>query len=271
MPDTEILLQVEAGVATILLANPSKLNALNPRHYALLRDMLSRVRLDESIRALLITGQGRAFCAGGDLDYLAGAGAEGRSRGEAASELMSTTCNPLILELQDLPVPVLTAINGATAGAGVGIALAADVVVAARSAYLYLPFAPKLGILPDLGATWFLPRLGGRARSLGMAMLGDRIPAEQAQQWGLIWSCFADAELAAESLSLARRLAQLPRGMAAELREAWRQAEVNSLAEQLEYERQRQTRLLDAPAFAAGLVAFAAARGRRQAEAASPQ
>src|SRR5438093_3511041 len=138
MTDTEILLQVGEGVATIQLANPGKLNALTPRHYALLHDMLSGVRSDESIRALLITGPGRAFCAGGDLDYLATAGSEGRSRGEAASELMSSTCNPLILELQDLPIPVLTAINGAAAGAGVGIALAADVVVAARSAYFYL-------------------------------------------------------------------------------------------------------------------------------------
>ena len=263
MNDDEIQLQVQEGIATLLLANPGKLNALTGGHYERMRSLLAQVRKDRSIRALMLTGQGRAFCAGADLDFLSKTQSEERSRGEIVSDLMWSTCNPLILELQEMPIPVLAALNGAVAGAGVGIALAADVVIAARSAYFYLPFAPKLGILPDLGSTWILPRIAGRARSLGMAMLGDKVAAEQALHWGLIWACVDDPELPAESLAMAQRLAQLPRGMAAELRAAWRHSEANGLAGQLEYERQRQAELLDGPAFKAGLDAFAAGRGRK--------
>jgi 2-(1,2-epoxy-1,2-dihydrophenyl)acetyl-CoA isomerase len=262
MNDDEIQLQVDEGVAIMVFANPRKLNALTDRHYARMRELLSRVRADASIRALLITGRGKAFSAGADLDYLGSAGTGGRSTGEVVADLMWSACNPLVLEIQELPVPVLTALNGVAAGAGVGIALAGDLVIAARSAYFYLPFAPRLGILPDLGSTWFLPRLAGRARSLGMAMLGDKIAADQALQWGLIWACVEDAALPAESMALARRLAQLPRGMAAELRAAWWHAEANGLAAQLDYERKRQSQLLDGPAFAAGVSAFQAARNR---------
>ncbi len=262
MNESEVQLIRDGEIATLLLANPGKLNALTAQHYERMRRLISLVRRDHSVRSLVVTGQGRAFCAGADLDFLGAAGQSERSRGEVISDLMWSACNPLILELRSLPIPVLVSLNGATAGAGVGIALAADLVIAARSAYFYLPFALKLGILPDLGSTWFLPRLAGRARSMGMAMLGDKIAAEQALQWGMIWACVDDAALQTETLALARRMAQLPRDMAPELREAWRHSEESSLAGQLEYERRRQSELLNSAAFEAGVAAFAATRGR---------
>lgn len=263
MNESEVQLTRDGEIATLLLCNPSKLNALTGQHYERMRDLIATIRRDPSIRALVLTGQGRAFCAGADLNFLGSSGETQRTRGEVISDLMWSACNPLILEIQALPIPVLTSLNGAVAGAGVGIALAADVVIAARSAYFYLPFASKLGILPDLGSTWFLPRLAGRARSMGMAMLGDKIDAEQALKWGLIWACVDDSALQSETEALARRIAQLPRSMALELREAFRQSEVNGLAGQLDYERKRQSELLDGAAFNAAVSTFTAARGGR--------
>lgn len=263
MHEHGVILEVADGVATITLDNPGKLNALSDLQYRTMRRWLARVRDDEAVSALVITGAGKAFCVGADLDYLERAGAAGRSLGEEVGELMATECNPLILELQALPVPVLAAVNGPVAGAGVGIALAADVVIAARSAFFYLPFASKLALIPDLGATWFLPRMTGRARSLALALLGDRLPAATAAEWGLIWSCVDDGELPAQTSALARRLAGLPRGLALEMRQAWERSGQNDLAAQLGHERDRQMGLLDSAQFREGLRAFHEKRAPR--------
>jgi 2-(1,2-epoxy-1,2-dihydrophenyl)acetyl-CoA isomerase len=157
-------------------------------------------------------------------------------------------------------VPVLTALNGPAVGGGVGLALAADIVVAARSAYFYLPSMPRLGLVPDLGATWFIHEQLGRSRALALTLLGDRLSAEQAAQWGLVWACVDDASLREESIKLARRLAALPAHAALETRRAYQAARANELPAQLAYEAARQRELIDRDSFAEGVRAFSERR-----------
>jgi 2-(1,2-epoxy-1,2-dihydrophenyl)acetyl-CoA isomerase len=263
MPDYQcVTLETDDGVAIVTLNQPEKRNPLSPRQAQELLDALDRVGADRSVRALLLTGAGKSFCAGANLDDMAagdGSGG-GKSLGESTFETMEALSNPVILALQDLPVPVLTALNGGAVGGGVGLALAADVVIAARSAYFYLPSMPRLGLVPDLGASWFLRRQLGRARAMGMTLLGERLSAEQAAQWGLIWKCVDDAGLRTESLALARRLAVLPAHAALETRCADHAAGGASLAAQLAYEAARQRELIDRDSFGEGVRAFAERR-----------
>lgn len=255
-PSSRVDLQFDDGLAIVTLNEPAKLNALSAALCAQLRQALARVREDRGVRALLLTGAGKAFCAGADLGAMAANDASGPSLGERTAEAMRAESNPLILELRSLPVPVLTALNGAAVGGGVGLALAADVVIAARSAYFYLPSMPRLGLLPDLGASWFLPARLGEARFMGLTLLGDRLPAEQAVQWGLIWACVDDALLRDEALKLARRLAAAPAHAALETRRAAQWARVQDLPAQLDFEAARQHELIDASSFAEGVSAF---------------
>lgn len=263
MPDNEITFESNQGIACITLNNPAKLNALKPEHYHRLRVLLAQVRSDDNIRAVLLTGTGKAFCVGADLDSLSSQDATSGTIGSRTAELMRCATNPLIQDMLELPVPILACVNGVVAGAGVGIALAADVVVAARSAFFYLPFVPRLGIIPDLGATWFLPRLTGKARALGMTLFGNRVPAQQAAEWGLIWSCIDDGAVLTDARLLVRQLADLPPGMALEARRAFQAADANGLAAQLDYERARQSVLLDSPSFKEGATAFIEKRAPR--------
>lgn len=249
-----LLHERDGGVAIVRLDLPERLNPLTVPLQQALRTCLARLRADPGVRALVLTGAGRAFCVGADLASM-DAGAPG-SLGQRTADAMEALSNPLIEDLRDLPFPVLCAVNGAAAGAGVGLALAADVVLAARSAYFYLPFMPRLGIVPDLGTTWFLERLVGRTRAIGMALLGERLPAEQAAQWGLVWACVDDAELGAQALAMAHRLARLPAHAAREIRAASESAAQQPLSAQLRYEAQRQRELLDRPEFAEGVRAF---------------
>jgi 2-(1,2-epoxy-1,2-dihydrophenyl)acetyl-CoA isomerase len=160
-------------------------------------------------------------------------------------------------------VPLVCAVQGAAAGAGVGMALAGDVVLAARSAYFYLPFIPKLGLVPDAGSTWFLAHLIGRARATSLTLLGDKLPAEQAQRWGLIAACVDDAELAQRALDTARRLAALPAHGVIETRAAFDAAQRNDLGQQLDWEATRQRELLDRDSFKEGVQAFFEKRAPR--------
>ena len=251
-----ITLAVDEGVATLTLNMPARLNALSESLQSEVIQALDSVAQDTSVRALRLTAAGRAFCVGADLSGLGADDAGGRSLGQRTADAMQALSNPLILALRALPVPVLVALNGAAAGAGAGLALAGDVLIAARSAYFYLPFIPKLGIVPDLGVTWFLPRLVGRSRAMALSLLGDRLSAEQAAQWGLVWACVDDAALEAESMALARRLAALPAHGVVEARAAYDHSERSNLAEQLHYEASRQRELLDRPTFAEGVQAF---------------
>jgi 2-(1,2-epoxy-1,2-dihydrophenyl)acetyl-CoA isomerase len=210
---------------------------------------------------LLITGAGRAFCAGAELkdDFLDGDTT--RSAGEQLDESMREDFNPWIMDLDELPIPVVTAVNGVAAGAGVGLALASDITVAARSASFVLTFCPKLGLIPDVGTTWFLPRRIGLARATALSLLGNKLDATTAAQWGLIWQCVDDDALADSAMQMARTLARLPSGMALELRRSLRQSQSNTLGVQLDYERERQCVLIESSAFTEGVNAF---REKRQ-------
>ena len=249
-----VLCDVEDGIVTLSLNLPHKLNPIAAELQQELRAQLARIRADRSVRALILTGAGKAFCVGADLGTMRDTG--GQSLGDATAEWMRTLSHPLIQDLRTMPVPVLCAVNGAAAGAGVGVALACDIVIAAKSAYFYLPFLPKLGIVPDLGCTWAIPRLVGPARTMGMALLDERVDADKAVQWGLIWASFDDERLLLEAQKIAQRLARLPAHAVIEARNALEASARHTLPEQLHYESERQRELIDQPAFAEGVAAF---------------
>src|SRR5213075_583177 len=230
------LVSVEASVETITLNRPDKLNSLNPEMHGRLRAALERAADDAQIRAVLLTGAGRGFCTGQDLAE------RDVSPGAPPIDLsvsLGSYYNPLIRRMRALPKPIVCAVNGVAAGAGANVALACDIVVAARSASFIQAFS-KIGLIPDSGGTYFLPRLVGTARAIGLAMLGERLIAEQAAEWGLIWQCVDDAELHETVEKLLRTLAGAPTaGLAATKRALYVSAE-NSLATQLDFERDLQ-------------------------------
>lgn len=252
----ELSSERDGDVAVLRITNAGRMNPLTVTLQEGLRAQLAGIREDRSVRALLLTGEGKAFCVGADLAGMGPQPGDTRSLGNWTADKMQELSNPLVQELRALPVPVVCALNGAAAGAGVGLALAADIVVAARSSYFYLPFLPRLGIVPDLGSTWFLSRLLGRARAAGLSLLGDRLAGEEAQRWGLVWSCVDDADLMPQALAVARRLAALPAHAVVEARRAFDAAEGRDLAGQLQYEADRQRELIDRPEFVEGVSAF---------------
>ncbi|WP_390347064.1 enoyl-CoA hydratase-related protein [Variovorax boronicumulans] len=258
-PQPCILCEQADGIVTLTLNLPHKLNPIAKDLQVELRDALERIRDDRTVRAVVLTGAGKAFCVGADLSAMAPPGEPGQTLGDQTAEWMQKLSNPLIETLRTLPVPVVAAVNGPAAGAGVGLALAADVTIAARSAYFYLPFLPKLGIVPDLGCTWAIPRRAGRARAMGMALLDERLSAGRAVQWGLIWACADDEQLMDEARAIAQRLARLarlPAHAVLEAREAFEASEHHTLKEQLHYESERQRALIDRPSFREGVSAF---------------
>jgi len=189
-----IRLEINKRDARLTLNRPEKLNAFNVAMHGEVRDALERVRAEKSVRVLVLTGAGRGFCAGQDLaDRAVAPGAAPVDLGQSIEKYYG----PLVLALRALPIPVICAVNGVAAGAGANIALACDIVIAASSAAFIEPFC-RLGLVPDTGGTYFLPRLVGTARAMGIALLGDRIPAQQAADWGLIWKCVDDAKFAEE-------------------------------------------------------------------------
>lgn len=254
----ELRLRRDGEVAVLTLDNPEKLNPITAAQQAGLRMLLAQVAADRDVRALVLTGAGRGFCAGADLSGLAGGagGPAGGSLGQRAAESMHAVLNRVVTDLRELPVPVVCAVNGVAAGGGLGYALAGDVVIAARSASFYLPFMARLGIVPDVGSSWFYQRLLGSARATALTLLADKLGAEQAVQWGLAWSCVDDDRLMDEAMSIARRLALLPAHAALETRRAFDAAALNTLPQQLHYEAERQRELLDRPEFAEGVRAF---------------
>lgn len=250
-----VRLDVHGNVGVLTFTNPQRMNPLSADLQSGSREILARIRETGSIRALVVTGEGRGFCVGADLNAMNGGDAD-QSLGNRVADIMYRLTNQLIMDLQKLPIPVVTVLNGAAAGAGVGLALAADIVVAARSAYFYLPFMPRLGLLPDAGCTWFLQRVVGRSRAMALSLLDERLSAEQAREWGLVWSVHDDGEVLEAGMALARRLAELPPNAARECRQAFDSAARTQLSEQLAYETERQRELLDQPAFAEGVSAF---------------
>ncbi|MBO9648101.1 MAG: enoyl-CoA hydratase/isomerase family protein [Variovorax sp.] len=196
-------------VAMLSLDRPASLNALDPDLLHALGFALNEA-LTHGAAGIVLKGEGRAFSAGADLRWFAGRSAQGPEAHAAALSEMLEIGGRIVQAFIKAPVPVVSAINGPCIGGALGIALATDVALAARSAYFCLPQVPKLGIVPDLGATWVLPRLVGRPRAMAISLLGDKIPAEQAEHWGMVWRCVDDAELQAQALATAHGLAAMP-------------------------------------------------------------
>ncbi len=257
----ELQLARDGDIAILTLDNPARLNPISATLQASLLRALADVAADNSIRALVLTGAGRAFCSGADLaGGISASNADGKSAGNRAADAMHAVTNRMVLDLRALPLPVVCAVNGVAAGGGLGLALAGDVVLAARSAYFYLPFMARLGIVPDVGSTWFYQRLLGSGRAAALTLLGDKLPADKAAAWGLVWDCVDDDQLMPQALATARKLATLPAHAALETRRAFDAAATSSLADQLAYEAERQRVLIDRPEFAEGVAAFLAKR-----------
>jgi 2-(1,2-epoxy-1,2-dihydrophenyl)acetyl-CoA isomerase len=254
-----ILFAVEGGVARLTLNRPARLNSFIVAMHEEVRDALAQVAADRSVRVLVLTGGGRAFCAGQDLaDRSVAPGAAPPDLGESIERYYV----PLVLALRRLPIPVLCAVNGAAAGAGANIALACDIVIAARSASFLEAFC-KLGLLPDTGGTYFLPRLLGQARATGLAMLGDKLSAEQAAAWGLIWKCVDDDQLAAETEAMARHFASAPTLGLARTKQALQASGLNTLEQQLDLERDGMRELGLSADYREGVAAFLEKRAPR--------
>ena len=253
-----ILYSLAGGIARIMLNRPEKLNAFNTAMHGELQDALARTRLGKA-RVLLISGAGRGFCAGQDLDE------RDLSPGAPPPDLghtLETLYKPLVLGLRALPMPVICAVNGVAAGAGASIALACDIVLAARSASFIQAFC-KLGLVPDAGSTHALPRRIGTARAMGLALLGDKLPAAQAEAWGLIWKCVDDEQLLAEAERLAQHFSTAPtRGLALTKRALYASAD-NTLEQQLDLERDLQREIGQGDDYREGVNAFKEKRAPR--------
>ena len=240
MPSQEttpaILVARSGGVTTVTLNRPDKLNSFNAGMHGELRSALADIRADGTTRAMVLTGAGRGFCAGQDLgDRKVGDGDAPPDLGET----LDTLYNPLVRTLRALEFPVIAAVNGVAAGAGCNLALACDLVIAARSAKFIQSFC-KIGLVPDSGGTWVLPRLVGRQRAMGMALLGETVPAETAEEWGLIWKCVDDDALTATVGDLAKHLSEQPTRGLAFIKQALNQSPEHGLDRQLDLERDLQ-------------------------------
>jgi 2-(1,2-epoxy-1,2-dihydrophenyl)acetyl-CoA isomerase len=251
-----IVLEIGDGAARLTLNRPERLNSFTVEMHEEVAAALDRVENDASIRALLLTGAGRGFCAGQDLaDRTIAPGTEPVDLGHS----VETYYAPLVSRLAGMAKPVICAVNGVAAGAGANIALACDIVIAARSARFIQSFA-NIGLIPDSGGTWVLPRLIGQARALGLALTGEPLSAEKAESWGLIWKCVDDDTLAAEADALLRRFASGPtRGLAATKR-AIRNATLKTLDDELLVERDLMRELGNSDDYREGVAAFMAKR-----------
>jgi 2-(1,2-epoxy-1,2-dihydrophenyl)acetyl-CoA isomerase len=247
-----VLIDKRGGYRVLTLNRPERLNAFNTALHEALRAAIEEAEQDENCRALLITGAGRAFCSGQDLhDRLMKPGEVVAKAGEA----LLKHYNPLLRKLRDLPIPVVAAVNGVAAGAGCNFALAADIVLAARSATFVEAFS-RIGLIPDVGGTFFLPRLIGMARARGMAMLAEAITAEQAEQWGLIWKAVDDDKLMGEAHALCERLARAPTYALGLTKRALDASVSNDLEAQLQLEYELQKLAGTSPDYAEGVRAF---------------
>ncbi len=247
---------VEAGIARLTLNRPDRLNSFTEEMHAEIRRALTWLESDRSARVLVLGGAGRAFCAGQDLSDPAVAIGD---RPPAIGAVIERNYKPLVLRLQKLRMPTLCAVNGIAAGAGASLALACDIVVAARSASFLQAFS-KIGLIPDTGGTWFLPQRVGMARALGLALLADKLPAEQAAAWGLIWECVDDLDLVRRVDRLAAHLAASPTLALVRTREAMHAGTSNTLAAQLDLERDIMQELGHSHDYRAGVSAFMAKR-----------
>jgi 2-(1,2-epoxy-1,2-dihydrophenyl)acetyl-CoA isomerase len=259
MPYEAIRVDIDASsrVATLTLNRPDKLNSFTRAMHRELGSALDEIE-HANARALILTGAGRGFCAGqdlADLDFTPGAMTD-------LGDLIDQHFNPLIRRLQALPLPVIAAVNGTAAGAGANLALACDIVIAARTASFIQAFV-KIGLVPDSGGTWFLPKRVGMARALGLAMTGDKLGAEKAESWGLVWQVVDDAELPHAAAKLAAHLAQQPTRALAAIKRAMHASATQALDQQLNLERDLQRELGASYDYAEGVQAFIEKRAPR--------
>ena len=248
-----ILFEVVDGIARLTLNRPDKLNSFTGAMHAELRSALDHVQNEKNIRVLVLTGAGRAFCAGQDLADPDMQKVDGKM--PDIGNLVEANYKPLILRLQNLRVPTIAAVNGIAAGAGASVALACDLVVASKSASFLQAFS-KIGLIPDTGGTWFLPQRIGMARAMGLALLADKLPAEKAAEWGLIWSCVEDGEFAGTVDALAKQLSTAPTKALVRTRQAMHAGLSHTLEQQLSFEGSFMRELGWSPDYAEGVAAF---------------
>ncbi|PLW82378.1 2-(1,2-epoxy-1,2-dihydrophenyl)acetyl-CoA isomerase [Kineobactrum sediminis] len=252
MTYSDIEFSVNNGVAVLALNRPESLNSFTAAMHGEVQEALAHAAQDTSIRALLLTGNGRGFCAGQDLnDRAVAPGEDLPDLGDSVEKYY----NPLIRRLTTLEKPVICAVNGVAAGAGANIALACDIVIAARSASFIESFS-RLGLIPDSGGTWILPRLVGMARAKGLAMLGPKVPAEQALAWGMIWQVVDDDALMSVATTLAEQMATQPTRGFALTKQAFAASAANTLDEQLELEKELMRAAGKTSDYREGVAAF---------------
>jgi len=249
-----ISLGISKGVARLVFNRPDRLNALTVEMHEEIRQALNTVASEPDVRCLLLTGAGKGFCAGADLAEIEALGPPHNLR-----ETVERDLNPLVQTLLGLNIPVVCAVNGVAAGAGANLALCGDIVVAAQSAKFIQSFN-QLGLVPDCGGTWLLPRLVGHARASGMAMLGEPVTAAQALEWGMIWQVVDDEQLVETTEKLCQRLAQQPTVGLAYTKRALQQSWQNTLDEQLTLERDLQEAASKTDDYHEGRTAFLAKR-----------
>jgi 2-(1,2-epoxy-1,2-dihydrophenyl)acetyl-CoA isomerase len=251
MTEPTILVEPHPGYRILTLNRSDKLNAFNDAMHEALRAAIDAAEADESCRALMITGAGRAFCAGQDLaDRVVKPGEK-----PVPSNSLEQHYNPLVRKLRALPFPVIAAVNGVAAGAGANIALACDIVIAGQSAKFIQSFA-RIGLIPDSGGTWFLPRLVGDARARALALIAQDLSAERAAEWGLIWRCVEDNKLMYEARRTCEHFAVAPTQGLALIKRALDASATNSLDAQLDLERDLQRQARQTPDYAEGVRAF---------------
>jgi 2-(1,2-epoxy-1,2-dihydrophenyl)acetyl-CoA isomerase len=249
---SDILFEADGGLATVTLNRPDKLNAFTASMLDHLNEVLADVARAAEVRAVLITGAGRAFCAGQDLaDRAVAPGVAAPDLGES----LELRYNPAIRAIRTMPKPVVVAVNGVAAGAGANLALAGDIVIAARSARFIQAFA-RIGLIPDSGGTFFLPRLAGTARALGLSLLAEPLAADKALEWGLIWAVVDDDDLQDTARTMAGDLARGPTGGYARIKAAINASATNDLAAQLDLERDLQRQAGATADYAEGVSAF---------------
>ncbi|WP_428686388.1 enoyl-CoA hydratase-related protein [Roseibium sp.] len=247
-----IRLEVRDAVCTLTLSAPGQLNAIHAPMMSELQRHLEEVRDNAAIRALLLTGEGRAFCTGAHVGEMNGL----EDKGEGIHRILDDGWNRVIRLIRSMPKPVVSAVNGIAAGGGVGLALSADMVLASRSARFIQVFGPRLGVIPDVGSTWFLPQALGRARAMRLMLTGEPLAAEEAASWGLIADCVEDADLMGKAFRLARDLSKGPIEAFAEIRKAVDRGLTCGLNTALDHERDTNARLAAEPAFTEGTSAF---------------
>jgi len=247
-----ILFQTQGGIARLTLNRPERLNSFNTQMHEEVRNALSQIEQDQNVRVMVLSGAGRGFCAGQDLSDLNVTANDGSIDLGASIEKYYA---PLVLRLRSLRMPIVCAVNGVAAGAGANLALACDIVIAKKSASFIQSFC-KLGLVPDTGGTYALPRLVGTARAMGLALLGDKLSAEQAADWGMIWQCVDDADFDGVIDKIAEYLAAAPTQALARTKEAILSSGLRTLEEQLDHERWTMRDLGRTSDYKEGVAAF---------------